>query len=104
MAEFTSTWPRMVGEGRRRGTVRTTNGDTVTGLLESDGTAYAIDVETDDGRCFTIAWDRVAEVAVARRCYHPLSCLTCNRLGRACGKHVVGTVCHEHCVGEKESA
>lgn len=61
-SEFPREWPRMVGSDRKRGTVRTTNGGEVTGMLSSYGTTYSIDVETDEGRYIPIMSWRIAGV------------------------------------------
>lgn len=37
-------------------------------------------------------------------CYHPRSCLVCDRLGRACGAHYVGEPGHERCTGVDTSS
>lgn len=32
-------------------------------------------------------------------CYHPLSCSSCNRLGKPCGNHKPGDLGHDRCKG-----
>lgn len=44
-----------------------------------------------------IARDRAA--ADGRPCYHPRSCSRCDRLGYACGSHIVGDSGHDRCTG-----
>lgn len=42
---------------------------------------------------------RAAEPDGPAPCYHPRSCLKCQRRGSACGAHLVGESGHEHCTG-----
>jgi hypothetical protein len=37
-------------------------------------------------------------------CYHPRSCRRCDRSGRACGAHKVGSTGHEQCTGKELAA
>lgn len=45
-------------------------------------------------------WPATAVAGTATpACYHPRSCLRCQRSGVCCGVHYVGDAGHEHCSG-----
>lgn len=65
-AGFSPTWPQLREADEYHGTVQTTNGGEISGVLSSHGTSYSIDVRTDDGRYVTIMSERIAGVRLNR--------------------------------------